>query len=193
MDKYYDNIAQGYDELHTEEQLNKMIEIVAALGADVPKKNERLLDVGCGTGISTSVWSAKCFGIDPSKELIDIAKKKHPGKEFTVAAAEAIPFPDKSFDVVISVTSIHNFTDIRKAIMEMRRVGKDRFVITLLRKSKQIDEITKLIIINFRVKKIVQEDKDLIFICKAHPEKKAVPESKSASQTSKQVSNPSPS
>jgi ubiquinone/menaquinone biosynthesis C-methylase UbiE len=163
--QFYDEIAGGYDELHMAEQLQKMTAIIAALGADVPKKTEKLLDIGCGTGISTSVWNCDCTGIDPSDELIKIAKKKYPKKRFYVGRAEELPFPDETFHVVISVTSIHNFHDIRKAIEEMKRVGKDRYVITVLRKSKKLDEIEKLVIINFKIKRIVMEDKDLIFIC----------------------------
>jgi ubiquinone/menaquinone biosynthesis C-methylase UbiE len=162
---FYDAIAGGYDELHMAEQLRKMASVLAALGTDIPKKSEKLLDVGCGSGISTSVWSCDCTGIDPSGKLVAIAKKNYPKKKFLVGRAEELPFPEGSFDIVICVTSVHNFDDIRKALSEMRRVGKDRFVITALRRSKKVDEIEKLIIINFRIKRIVTEEKDLIFVC----------------------------
>ncbi len=165
--KFYDEIADGYDELHMGEQLRKMTAIIAAMGEYIPKKPEKLLDVGCGSGISTSVWSCDCTGIDPSDNLIAVAKKNHPKLRFYVGRAEELPFPDKSFDVVICITAVHNFHDIRRGIEEMKRVGKDRFVITVLRKSNKIEEIEKLIILNFKVKKIVMEDKDLIFICRS--------------------------
>lgn len=164
-DKFYDDMAEGYDELHFAEQLQKMTAIIADIGQDIPKKNEKLLDVGCGTGISTSVWNCECTGIDPSEELIKIAQKKFPRKKFVVGRAEELPFPDKSFDVVISITSIHNFSDIKKGINEMKRVCKGRAVFSVLRKSQKAEEIEKLIIINFRIKRIIMEEKDLIFIC----------------------------
>jgi ubiquinone/menaquinone biosynthesis C-methylase UbiE len=162
---FYDEISEGYDELHMGEQLQKMVEIIASLGPDVPKKGETLLDVGCGSGISTSVWTCACTGIDPSAKLIEIAKKKCPKAKFQVGNAEELPFPDNSFDVILCVTAIHNFKDLRKAIGEFKRVGKRLFVITVLRKSGNLDEIEKLIIINFKIKRIVAEEKDLIFIC----------------------------
>lgn len=171
MEGYYDSIAPGYDELHMAEQLKKMTAIIAELGQDIPKKGEKLLDVGCGSGISTSVWNCECTGIDPSSKLIEIAKQNHPGKSFIVAPAEEIPFPDDSFDIVVCVTAIHNFKDVRKGISEMKRVGKGRFVITLLRKSAKAEEITKLIMINFKINRIVMEDKDLIFLCRAKRQK----------------------
>lgn len=165
---YYDEIAGGYDELHMAEQLQKMTEIIAAMGEDIPKKKDKLLDVGCGTGISTSVWVCDCTGIDPSEKLIAVAQKKyanHPNKRFIVGSGEELPFPDRSFDVVISITAIHNFSDVKKGILEMKRVGKDRFVFSVLRKSARIEDIQKYIIISFRVKRIIMEEKDLIFIC----------------------------
>ncbi|MFC1742242.1 class I SAM-dependent methyltransferase, partial [Nanoarchaeota archaeon] len=165
MDEYYDKIAGGYDELHMVEQLKKMTAIIADIGADIPKKNEKLLDVGCGSGISTSVWNCECTGIDPSAELIALAQKKHPGVKFVVGNAEKLPFEDKSFDIVICITAMHNFSDLRQGIDEMKRVCKGRFVLSVLRKSPQAEEIQKLIILNFKVKKIVMEEKDLIFIC----------------------------
>jgi ubiquinone/menaquinone biosynthesis C-methylase UbiE len=165
MTEYYDAIAPGYDELHMAEQIRKMTAIIADLGQDIPKRGEKLLDVGCGSGISTSVWNCDCTGIDPSAKLIEVAQKNYPGKRFLVANAEEIPFPDDSFDIVVCVTAIHNFADVRKGISEMKRVCKGRFVISLLRKSAKVEEIEKLIIINFRVKRIIMEDKDLIFIC----------------------------
>lgn len=166
--KFYDAIAEGYDELHMAEQLRKMSDILAALGSDIPKKAEKLLDVGCGSGISTSVWSCDCTGIDPSEKLVDVAKKNYPKKKFLVGKAEELPFPDDSFDMVICVTAIHNFADVRKGISEMKRVGKKKFVITILRKSGQAEDIEKLVILNFKVKKIVMEEKDIIMVCEKH-------------------------
>lgn len=165
---FYDGIAGGYDELYMTEQLKKMTGIITALGADVPKKNELLLDVGCGTGVSTSVWNCRCIGVDPSKELIKKAKQKlskSSKNAFLVGEGEHIPFRDKSFDIVTCVTAIHNFNDVKQGILELKRVCKNRAVITVLRKSSKIDDIEKWIIINFRIKKIVLEEKDIIFVC----------------------------
>ncbi|MBW2967170.1 class I SAM-dependent methyltransferase [Candidatus Woesearchaeota archaeon] len=169
---FYDEISEGYDELHLAEQLRKMTAILAALGGDVPKRSEKLLDVGCGSGISTSVWNCDCTGIDPSDKLIQLAKKKYPDKRWYVGRAEELPFPDDSFDVVVCVTAAHNFHDIRRGIEEIKRVGKDRFVITVLRKSAKAEEIGKLAMLNFNVQKVVMEDKDLIFVCKTRKWKK---------------------
>lgn len=164
--KYYDQIAEGYDALHKDEQIQKLAKIISSIDPKfLPKKSDSLLDVGCGSGISTAPWECRCVGFDPSIELIKIARNNYPKKHFFVAMAENIPFPGDSFDFVICITAIHNFSDIKRGINEMKRVGKKGFIFTVLKKSKNIDNIQKLIIINFRIIKIIMEDKDIIFIC----------------------------
>ena len=169
---FYNTIAKGYDQLHKDEQEAKIAKIIDVVDSDfLPKKGEKLLDVGCGTGVSTAPWECECVGIDPAEELVRIAEYKFrndDSKGFVCAKAEEIPFPDNSFDFVLSVTAFQNFDDIRKAIKEIKRVGKNKFVFTVLKKSSKIDEIEKLIIINFRIKKIIMEAKDVIFVCESN-------------------------
>ena len=51
----------------------------------------------------------------------------------TVGLAQALPYEDKSFDLVISITTIHNLFiyDVKKAIQEIERVGKKHKYITV--------------------------------------------------------------
>ncbi|MBN1502791.1 class I SAM-dependent methyltransferase [Candidatus Woesearchaeota archaeon] len=154
----YNNLAKSYNELHKEEQLNKLRIIKNHI--DI-KKSDRLLDVGCGTGISFGLFNCNCYGIDPSKELV----KQYNGEaKITIAEAESIPYPDNFFDIIISVTAMHNFEDIKKAIEEIRRVGKDKFAFSVLKNSKNYFEIRELLENNFKIKKIIEERKDLVFI-----------------------------
>ncbi|MBU0461260.1 MAG: methyltransferase domain-containing protein, partial [Nanoarchaeota archaeon] len=128
---YYDEIAKGYDNLHKAEQLRKLEIIKENLKI---KKNDFLLDVGCGTGISTEFWDCKKIGIDPSVELLkqNLDKKN---SFYLEGKAEDLPFKSHLFDVVISVTAIHNFKDYRKGLREIKRVGEKRFALTLLKKA----------------------------------------------------------
>ncbi len=100
------------------------------------KPGESVLDVGCGTG--TLAIAAKrrvgpagrVYGIDASPEMIARArmKAKRAGVEvvFKNAVAEALPFPDAQFDVVLATLMLHHLP--RKArqqcACEMRRVLK---------------------------------------------------------------------
>jgi len=154
---YYDSIAKGYNELHKEEQINKL---------DIIKKNiriskrTRLLDVGCGTGLSSEF---DCFvvSIDPSIKLL----KQNKNDKKLLSVTEMLPFKNSSFDYVISVTAIHNFKNIKKAIGEMKRVGKGDFIFSVLRKSGKFGYIKKMIEKNFKIGKALEEDKDVVFFC----------------------------
>lgn len=156
---YYNTISEGYDELHSEEQLQKCRIIAESFDF----KNKKILDVGCGTGIATDFF--KCdTGVDPSEKLLEIACKKYPNIQFMEASAESLPFSDDEFDAVISITAIQNFEDIEKGLSEIKRVGKE-FVLTFLKRSEKKDNIEDLIKKLFKIKKIIEEEKDLIYFC----------------------------
>ena len=156
---YYDEIANGYEELHKEEQLKKIDLIKRYLKVDV---DDKLLDVGCGTGLTTEPWACRRYGVDPAPKLLERARQKD-RIEYKLAPAENIPYPDDFFDVVISITAIQNFEDIEKGLMEIKRVGKGRFVLSFLKKSSKRDIIDKLIRKIFDVEEVVEEEKDLIY------------------------------
>ena len=85
------------------------------------KKSDKLLDVGCGTGLTTQFWeSNNKTGIDPAKRLIEKAKKKDKDSDYIIAPAENIPFKDKSFEIVTSITAIQNFQNIEKGLKEIK-------------------------------------------------------------------------
>ena len=160
----YDDIAPVYDSLHMFEQLQKLKIIGSAIRI---KPTDKLLDVGCGTGISAQVFNCSITGIDSSENMIRIAREKHPEQEWIVSQAENLPFDNKEFDKVICVTAIHNFNDINKALDEIVRVSKpsksSNIAISILKKSKKLDEIEKLIKEKFNVKKIIVESRDIIY------------------------------
>lgn len=151
---YYDKIARGYNELYGSEQLRKLRIIKKLLDF---KKTDFVLDVGCGTGLSKAL-GCKLVGIDPSEELI---------KQANILAikgvAEKLPFKDKTFDAVVSVTAIHNFKDPERALKEMKRVlKKEKLAVTVFKKSKRFNEIRDLIKREFVVKEF-DEGRDMIF------------------------------
>ena len=161
MDNYYDAISEGYEELHRDEQEKKMSIILNEVKVT---PNTTLLDVGCGTGITTRPWKCVRTGLDPAKKLLEKAHEKDK-INYVHAKAEDIPFEDNSFDVVTSVTAIQNFSDIKKGLNEIKRVGKKSFILTFLKKSPKHEQINNLIHEIFKVKKVIEEDKDMIYIC----------------------------
>ncbi|MGA7870668.1 MAG: methyltransferase domain-containing protein [Candidatus Binatus sp.] len=103
--------------------------------ADI-KSGESVLDVGCGTGTLAIAakqhvgQSGKVYGIDASPEMIARARKKasKTGLElvFDTAEVEALPFPDATFDVVLSSAMLHHLPDEARhqGIREIRRILK---------------------------------------------------------------------
>lgn len=155
---YYDEISQGYGELHSEEQRAKAEIILQNLKVS---ENDELLDVGCGNGASGALFPCRKTGIDPSAQLL----KKVPFKAIH-GKAENLPFPDHSFDIVISLTAVHNFDDIEKGLLEMKRVARRDIVISVLKKSSRFARIEKLIKTNFKIEKTLEQQHDIIFLCR---------------------------
>lgn len=151
---YYDGIAAGYDELHGEEQLAKYRIIAERLALP---EGAHVLDVGAGSGVGYAVVPS--VGIDPSPELL----KRHPHPESVVGRAEELPFPDKSFDAVISVTAIHH-ADVPKAIAEMKRVSRGPVAITVLKKSAFAHAIIAEAVKQLKPLVIIDEEKDSILV-----------------------------
>ena len=96
-----------------------------------PSTGGRWLDVGCGGGAFTELVFARCApatvcAVDPAKAQIGYARAQPIGKRavFHVAAAEKLPFPDASFDIVASALAINFIPDRPRALLEMRRVAR---------------------------------------------------------------------
>lgn len=94
------------------------------------KAGASILDVGCGKGFLLHEFTqvlpgAKVAGVDVSGYALENAKPEV--KPFlTQASAVKLPYPDKSFDFVCSVTTLHNLHnyELHQALKEIERVGR---------------------------------------------------------------------
>lgn len=94
------------------------------------KPGDKILDVGCGKGFllydfTQVVPGVEVTGIDISDYAIQNSKveiKNH----LHIGNAKSLPFSDKSFDLVISINTLHNLLcfDMLSALKEIQRVGK---------------------------------------------------------------------
>lgn len=85
----------------------------------------RSLDVGCGEGRFCRILRSRGWetcGIDPSRSLIEQARRLQPGGEFHVCGAEELPFAGEQFDLVVAYMSLLDISDAKAAIAEMTRV-----------------------------------------------------------------------
>jgi ubiquinone/menaquinone biosynthesis C-methylase UbiE len=147
--EYYNHLAFSYDELYGEEQKRKLALIEPFLDS------KSILDVGCGTGIASPEGAV---GVDSSKELLEKNQNTT-----MLGIAEALPFADKSFDIITCMTAIHHF-DLDKSLEEMQRVAINKVIITVLKKAQKFEQIVLKVKEKFNLIEEVDEEKDLILI-----------------------------
>lgn len=98
----------------------------------VPEAQGEVLELGVGGGLNLAFYDPgkvkRVIGIDPSPELRDIARAapRPPGLHVSVEAgtAEALPFPDHSFDSIVCTFTLCSVSDPARALAEARRVLK---------------------------------------------------------------------
>ena len=100
-------------------------------------KESKILDIGCAKGFmlydfTKMIPGISVKGIDISEYAIQHAKEEVKDK-LEVADARSLPFEDNSFDLVISITTLHNLNkdDMKIALKEIMRVSKKDAFITL--------------------------------------------------------------
>jgi ubiquinone/menaquinone biosynthesis C-methylase UbiE len=99
----------------------------------VPLAEGVVLDIGIGSGLNIPFYNKtkikQLYGLDPSKELLDIAKsvakKENLEIEFLECGAESIPLPDKSIDNVLITYTMCTIPDVAISNSEIMRILKD--------------------------------------------------------------------
>jgi ubiquinone/menaquinone biosynthesis C-methylase UbiE len=87
----------------------------------------RMLDLGCGTGYHLNRYRERGYelaGVDGSEEMLRQARLLNPEIEFKQADVEQIPFPDASFDLVMSIEVLRYLPDLGPSLREIARVLK---------------------------------------------------------------------
>jgi SAM-dependent methyltransferase len=94
------------------------------------------LDIGCGTGALTRTILERSnprsvVGVEPSEGFLSHARATidDARAEFRIGDALALPVVDAAFDVVVSGLVLNFVADTRRALSEMRRVGRPRAII----------------------------------------------------------------
>ncbi len=92
-----------------------------------PEKDGIYLDIGCGTGnytIGLQAVNGRFTGVDPSEEMIKKARARNQDIDWQLGTAEQTAFPSEKFDGVIASLTIHHWTNLETAFVEMARVMK---------------------------------------------------------------------
>lgn len=101
------------------------------------KAGDKVLDVGCGMAhllyeLTQAVQGLQVYGIDISKYALENSKEEIRDR-LQYGEAQNIPFKDNEFDLVISLTTLHNLKvyDLKKAVKEIERVSKGKSYIVV--------------------------------------------------------------
>jgi ubiquinone/menaquinone biosynthesis C-methylase UbiE len=94
-----------------------------------PSRGDTILDAGCGTGIFTAgliSHGSRVIGLDVSLPMLARARQKLRGYPFQAVLGDilSLPFPDGSFDKVVSVTALEFIKDGKRAVGELFRVTR---------------------------------------------------------------------
>ncbi len=126
-DTWFDKPGNRY---RLELEINLLLDLLS------PERGERILDIGCGTGVSLAPLLDKGLnltGVDPSPYMLDFASKRFGDRvDIHRCSAEDLPFDDNDFDSAFFFTSLEFAERPAKAIEEACRVAKNTVVLCVL-------------------------------------------------------------
>lgn len=100
---------------------------IAKICSYLAKKPDRVVDLGCGTGLSTIAWkntASNITGIEPSGDMISVAIEKQADNiKFIQAFADNTTLPDNYADVVVCSQSFH-WMEPKSTLKEINRILK---------------------------------------------------------------------
>jgi ubiquinone/menaquinone biosynthesis C-methylase UbiE len=129
--RYYERTAGDYDRMHVAADdehaaaLSRIASTLRRIGAS------SVLDVGCGTGrgvgfLLEATPELEVKGVEPVAGLLRQAIDTNgiPSDALVLGKGEELPFPDDSFDAVMSLGVLHHVPDPSRVVAEMQRVAR---------------------------------------------------------------------
>jgi SAM-dependent methyltransferase len=122
----YDRIAAQYESRYERNDYSGFERALMAFGDDRQRSSRgTVLEVGCGTGHWIRLFRQSeihVVGLDPSEEMLKVARTHLADSRLIRARAEALPFPAASFERIFCVNALHHFSDPAAFFREARRV-----------------------------------------------------------------------
>lgn len=127
----FDVAADAYDKF-----MGRFSRLLAPQMADLAGivTGQRAIDVGSGPGALTTelvrrLGADHVAAVDPSAPFVAAAAERHAGVDVRQASAEALPFPDQTFDAALTQLVVHFMTDPIAGLREMARVTRQGGVV----------------------------------------------------------------
>jgi SAM-dependent methyltransferase len=114
--------AAGYDRVMARSENAGLRDRRRALLADA---RGRVLEIGAGTGLNVDLYPDTVTELvlaEPAEPMARRLERKHPQANVVHAPAEALPFPDDSFDTVVSTLVLCTVVDVDRTLAEVDRV-----------------------------------------------------------------------
>ena len=177
---FFDSCAETWDaEMIKSDEIINLI-----LDKSEVKKDTRVLDIACGTGVLFDYYlsrGAKVTGMDLSPEMVKICKSKFPEIPVICADADTYPFREK-FDVCIIYNAFPHFPDPELTVSNLITAIKENGRLTIAhgmsrerinahhqgkaspysRPLPEINELNKLLSANFQVDTLVSDNEKYI-------------------------------
>jgi ubiquinone/menaquinone biosynthesis C-methylase UbiE len=135
----FDQRAATYEQGPVARWHAKVVERAADVALAAMPVPLHMLDVGCGTGallrelVVRVPYGESYVGVDPAPNMIATARRtSDPRITFVRSAAEALPFPDGWFDLVVSTASFDHWADQQSGVDELARVVSDNGRVVLV-------------------------------------------------------------
>lgn len=127
QEDHYRGVAGVYDALL--ERVTRGLRL-RGLALAPPREGMAVLDVGCGTGLHLRLYGGhgcRLYGVDSSESMLSVARRRlGDAADLRLGDASALPFEDRSFDLVICMLVLHEMGGKARsaALGEMGRVLK---------------------------------------------------------------------
>jgi len=90
--------------------------------------DDTVLEVGCGLGANAPYCRGRYIGLDPREPVIDIARRRHPDKEFIAGDLDGAELPDE-LDVVLLMLTVHEMHDRDATLRRIAELPLKRIVV----------------------------------------------------------------
>lgn len=139
--QYYENNAEGYDDRENlginRRNRNHFKKLNIIMDELELRGDERVLELGCGTGIHAEKLLSQhptldYLGIDISDSMLERARSVAPSGDFETGDAQALDCDDDEFNAVIGTAFLHHLEDQPGALEEFVRVTKPNGKIVLM-------------------------------------------------------------